>query len=241
MAAIAPNVPSARHESFASDLAGMFSFLIDPAAAARRLPRKLFWIAPVIFTSICAILYQLGSVPIMQHYLETAPAPANVPPEQYARGMQISLAVMRYSAYAMPIFILAVTAIMAGILLGLSSIAAVKVRFIELFNLIAGCGIISGLQTLAWLMILKAKGEISSQAELKPPLGLDIFLPAGTNKFLLATLGYFSVFQIWWIVMMILVYSTGFRVGKGKAAAVILPLVLFGLLMTLVGAAFQRS
>lgn len=240
MAAIAPDVPPER-ESFASDLAGIFSFFLDPAAAARRLPRKLFWIGPIVLASLATMAYLLVSGPIMQHFLETAPIPPNTNPAQYGRALQMQAMFFRISAYSTPLIAIIMTAIVSGILLALSSVLAVRTRFIELFNLVAGCGIISALQMLAWTIILKTKGEISSQAELKPPLGLDIVLPAGTNKFLLAFLGYFSIFQIWWIVMMVLIYSTAFRVSKAKAATVILPIVLFGLLAALVGAAFQRS
>ena len=77
-------------------------------------------------------------------------------------------------------------------------------------------------------------------AELRPALGLDIFLPEGTNKFLAAFLGFFSVFEIWWIVMLILILSTAFRVSKGKAVALVLPLVVLSLLFRLGSAAFSQ-
>jgi hypothetical protein len=75
---------------------------------------------------------------------------------------------------------------------------------------------------------------------LQPALGFDIFLPEGTNKFLMAFLGYFSVFEIWWIVMLVLIFAAAFRVSKGKAFAVIAPLVLLSLLWRVGAAALQR-
>jgi hypothetical protein len=116
----------------------------------------------------------------------------------------------------------------------------VKATFRQLFNLAAGCSLISVLESIAIIVILRAKGEVSSVAELRPALGLDIFLPEGTNKFLVAVLGYFSVFQIWWIVMLALVFAAAFRVDKSKAFLVIAPLVLLGFLWRVVAAAFQR-
>ena len=77
-------------------------------------------------------------------------------------------------------------------------------------------------------------------AELRPALGLDIFLPSGTNKVLAAVLGYFSVFEIWWIVMIVLIYSVAFRVTKSKALIVIFPLIVLSIVLRVAGAAFSH-
>jgi hypothetical protein len=116
----------------------------------------------------------------------------------------------------------------------------VSARFLALFNLLAGCSVITMLAGIASFVILKAKGEVSTQAELRPPLGLDIFLPPDANKYAAAFLGYFSVFEMWWIVMMVLIFSAAFRVSKGKAFAIVAPLILLAILFRVVGAAFQR-
>jgi hypothetical protein len=141
----------------------------------------------------------------------------------------------------MPVFLLIFNLIQAGILLASSTMVAVRARFFELFNLVSGCGIISALQMVAWAIILMLKHEISSPGEIRPPLGFDIFLPEGTNKFLFAGIGYFSLFTVWSLVMMILTYSAGFRVSKSKATFAVLPNFLLGFFFTLVGAAFQKS
>jgi hypothetical protein len=66
------------------------------------------------------------------------------------------------------------------------------------------------------------------------------FLAEGTNKFVLAFLGFFSVFEIWWAVMMALILASAFRVSKGKAFAVVAPLVLLGLLWHVGAAVFEK-
>jgi hypothetical protein len=116
----------------------------------------------------------------------------------------------------------------------------VNAKFVWLFNLLAGCSLIQLLGGLASFAILKAKGEVSTMAELRPALGLDIFMPEGANKYAVALLGYFSIFEIWWIVMMVLIFSAAFRVTKGKAFAIISPLIILSILFRVIGAAFQR-
>ena len=132
-------------------------------------------------------------------------------------------------------------AVQALILFGMCSIVTVNAKFRPLFNLVAGCSLIQMLAAIASLVILKAKGEASTMAELNPPLGLDIFLSEGTNKYLMGILGFFSLFEIWWAVMMVLTLSAAFRVSKGKAFAIVLPLLLLGLVFRLAGAMFQRG
>ena len=119
------------------------------------------------------------------------------------------------------------------------SILAVNAKFRMLLNLVAGCWLIQSLSDIASVVILKAKGEASTMAELTPPLGLDIFLSEGTNKLLMGFLGFFSLFGIWWIVMLVLVFSAAFRVSKGKAFAIIFPLLLIGLAFRLLMASRQ--
>ncbi len=241
MDAVAPHLPSERSEGLASDLLGVWNFLIDPAGAATRLSRKWFWITPLVIVSAAWIIYSLVQAPMLQHFLETAPTPPNTDPAAYAKGVQMQMAIQRFVPLFMPVLIGVTCLVNAAILLATSSMLAVRVTFLKLFNLIAGCALITGIQAIAWAVILKMKGEVSSVSELRPPLGLDIFLGENTNKLLLGFLGYFSVFQIWWFVMIVLIYSVGFRVSKGKAVMAILPILLFGLALTMLGAMFQKS
>jgi uncharacterized membrane protein YhaH (DUF805 family) len=131
MAAVAPtNVPSDRPESFASDLAGMFNFLIDPVAAARRLPRKWFWIGPLLVLCVAAAVYSMVSGPIGLRYAETAPMPANVTPAQYSQQLHIQAALQKFMPIVIPIFIIIGALIQTGILLATSSVLAVRAKFL---------------------------------------------------------------------------------------------------------------
>jgi hypothetical protein len=240
MATIVPELPGEQPESFGSDLAGMGSFFIDPTGAAKYLFRKWFWLGPLVLVGVISLVTYYLTLPMIQHVLEVTPPPANTPPEQYQKGMEIGMMIQRIVAILMPVWIAAIYAVSALILFAMCSVLSVNAKFLWLFNLLAGCSLIQLLGAIAGFVILKVKGEVSTMAELRPPLGLDIFMPESANKYAVALLGYFSVFEIWWIVMMVLVFSAAFRVSKGKAFAVILPLIILSLLFRVVGAAFQR-
>ena len=239
MSTLAPELPASSSSNFASDLAGIPSFLIDPAGAARRVHSKWFWVGPLVLFSIISIVASAVMIPITRHVLEVSPIPANTTPEQYQHGIEIGMTIQRVAMYFSPLIAAVLFAIQAAVLLGASAVFGVKAKFRELFNLIAGCSVIQMLAAVAALIILKAKGEIASKAELRPALGLDIFMPEGANKYLTAFFGYFSVFEIWWIVMIVLIFSLAFRVNKGKAFAVVSPLIVISLLFRLVAAIFS--
>jgi hypothetical protein len=240
METVVPELPVPHPESFLSDITGMFNFLIDPKGAARYVHSKWFWVAPVILTSIIGIAAGIMMQPIVRHVLEVTAPPPNVSPEQYQRSMAIGIKISQVAVYLAPVLVLATVAIDALVLFAACSVMSVKASFRSLFNLAAGTSIITSLAALATAAVLVGKGEVSTQAELRPPLGLDIFMPEAANKFLVAFVGYFSVFELWWIVMTVLVISAAFKVDKGKAAMIVTPLVLLGLLARVGGAVFQR-
>lgn len=241
MSTTVPELPAEGRESFADDLAGMGNFFIDPEGAAKRVFRKWFWIGPLIVASLVAIVAGYIRIPITQHVVETMPLPANASPEQYQRGMELSQKLQWIFLWAAPVAAAALYALDALILFAMSSMMSVTTKFLWLFNLVAGCSLIQALAAIASIIILKAKGEVSTLAELQPPLGPDIFLPQGANKYAAAFLGYFSIFEIWWIVMMVLIFSKAFRVSKGKAFGILLPIILLSLVLRVVFAAFQRT
>lgn len=240
MSTMAPELPSERTETFGDDLAGMGSFFIDPPGAARRVLTKWFWVGPLIIVGIVSVIAGYLTLPIVQHVMEVMPQPANVPPEQYQRGLEIGMMFQRVLMWFAPVFAAVIYALEALILLAMCSVMSVTAKFRWLFNLVAGCGLIEVLAKIAVVIILKAKGELSTMAELQPALGLDIFLPEGSNKYAVAFLGYFSIFEIWWIVMMVLIFSAAFRTTKGKAFAVVLPLIVLSLIFRVGAAVFQR-
>jgi hypothetical protein len=240
MATIVPGSPAQGRETFGDDVAGMGSFYIDPQGAARRIFHKWFWIGPLIVFSIVSVIASYLMMPMVRHVLEVSPIPPGSTPEQYQRGMEIGLTIQRVSMYFSPLIVAAIMALQTVIILATCSILTIEVKFRWLFNLVAGCSLIQVLASIASLIILKTKGEVSTMAEMRPALGLDIFVPEGTSKYAMAFLGYFSVFEIWWIMMMVLIFSAAFRVSKGKAFGAILPLIVLSILLRIGAAVFQK-
>ncbi len=233
-----PTVPVAEAGSFMSDVSGMFSFFIDPQGAARRLPRKWFWVAPLILFSIVFVVVSLLNMPIMQQVMLNSPPPGNVNPEQFQQSMRIGLMIQKVGIWLTPLFFVIFSAISALIVLGTCSVMDLRARFLPLFNLMAGLSLFAALQAIVQTIIIHAKGDITTVAELQPAVGLDIFTGEGTNKALVGFLAFFNVFEIWQIVMAVLILAAAYRVSKGKAFIAVLPLYVIALIFKVVGAMF---
>jgi hypothetical protein len=240
LATTLPGSSAQGRETFGDDLAGMGSFYIDPQGAARRVFHKWFWVGPLVIFSVVSAVASYVMLPMVQHVLEVAPIPSGASPDQYQRGMDMALTVQRASMYFTPLIVGFILAVQALVIFATCSILTVDVKFRWIFNLVAGCSLIQALAAIASLVAVKAKGEVSTMAEMRPALGLDIFFPEGTSKYAMAFLGYFSIFEIWWMVMAVLIFSAAFRVSKGKAFAAILPLVVLSLVFRVGVAAFQK-
>ena len=241
MSTVLSDVPAEQPESMADNLAGMGSFFIDPAAAAGRVHRKWFWVGPLIVFSIVSSIASYLMLPIVQHVMEVMPIPSGVDPERFQKGIAMTVTITRISMFLTPVVAVIIYLIQALVIYASGSVMGVNAKFRSIFNLVAGCSLIQVLSSVAALVILKAKGDVSSTAELRPALGLDIFMPEGANKYLTAFLGYFSVFEIWWIVMVVLIFSIAFRVSKGKAFAIVLPWIVLSLVFRVGAAMLQRT
>jgi hypothetical protein len=234
-------VEQPRSANFLTDFAGITDFLIDARGAARRLPRKLFWIAPIVVVSIIMLVCGVMNFPIVQQAMTNQPPPANVSPEQFQNQMRIGFMIQRVATFFSPVLLIVILAISSLVIMASCVIVDLKPKFLEMFNLMAGLSIIDGLKVIATTVVLHMKGEPSGIADLQPALGLDIFAPTGTSKVLVAFLGYLNVFGIWQIIMAILIFAAAYRVSKTKAAVALIPLFALGLLLRLVGAMFSRT
>ncbi len=236
-----PELPTAEEKgSLAGDLLGMFNFFIDPGAAAKLIKHKLFWIGPLVLISVVTVVVTMATLPFIIHVIEVAPPPPNTDPAAYQKSLPTIIGFYRIVPFLTPIFVVIFSLIATLVLFGTTAVMQIKAKFVWLFNLIMGCGLINMLQSIATYFVLRGKGEVETQAELQPPLGLDIFMPESMNKMLLAFVGFFTPFMIWYIVMFVLIFAIAFKVSKGKAVAAITPMIVILLLLKLVGAAFQR-
>lgn len=229
--------------SFATDLAAMANVFIDPSATVKSIDRKLLWLWPIILTGIVATILAVTVAPMsVQLAMQNQAQLQQMSADQMQRAMSIGTLVAKIMAYLAPVWMVVILLILSGLLMAACNVMSMKATFRQLFTLLSVCSLIPMLQVVATYVVIHAKaGQIQSVEELSPPFGLDILLGAGGSKYLVAALHYFSLFQVWYLVVLAIGLAALTKSSKGKAFAAVTPIWLLPLLITLVATIFRQT
>lgn len=222
-------------------LAGILNVFFDPAATAKRVVMRWFWIYPFIISCAVTIFYTFALQPYALKAQEIAFRDRGMTGEQLQNAIAMTQKFSIIGPIIAPIFILIFVALTAWLISVASSIIDVRTRFRHLFSLVMVSGMIPLIQLIASIFVLRSKSvdDITSSQDLKPPFGLDIFIH-DLPKPLEAVLGFFSIFEIWTIVMMALIFAAMTGSSKGKGFFATCPAWLLGLIFAVLGGLFQR-
>ena len=224
---------------FGEQLSGMLNIFIDPEAAVKQVRRKLSWLWPLLIAGVVTATLGYLNIPLTIRAMQMNP-PGGMTGEQLERSMGMIQTMQKVGVFASPVIMAGVLALSAAILLGSCSVLGMRTTFRDLFSLVCHGSLIGMLQAIAGFVVIRMKGdEIQTVEELRPSFGLGLFFHEGIGKPALAVMDYFSIFTIWYIVILSLALAclTGSSKGKGFAAAA--PAWLIGLLF-FVGISFLQ-
>jgi len=243
---VAPQQQQAGEEAGASSgLAGMLSVFIDPARTARGASAKLAWLWPVITLAIIYMVFGYLMLPFTLQAIDARLTQAiqqqGAPAERLEAARNITMMITRVAFVFTPLVIIGFLALFAWLVMVTGSMVGLRAKFREVFALMSACSLISGLQYIATYIVLRTKGdEITSQEQLTPPFGLDIFLQ-DVHGPLLALLNFFSIFEIWYLIVFTVGLAALAKTSKGKAFAAITPAWLIPLILRMIQAAVQGA
>jgi hypothetical protein len=221
----------------------MFNAFVDPMGLAKQVKAKLFWLWPL--ATICIIYLAIGylmlpyTLQLVDFAMQQRASAQNIPPERMESARTMAHAISQAGITFTPIFVIAFLALFAWLVVVTGSMVGLRAKFRDVFSLMAACSLISSLQVIATYIVVRTKGdEIQSPEQLMAPFGADIFLQ-DIHGPLLALVNFFSIFEIWYIVILglSLAYLTGS--SKGKAFAAITPAWLIPLLLSVLRAKFS--
>jgi len=209
---------------------GMLNAFVDPAGLAKRVPAPLSWLWPVILLCIIYGVVTYLLLPYALALIDLRMSQQNVPVEQLERARTITHMVTQIGVLFTPLIWIGVLALLALLVGALGSIVGLRTKFM------AACQLISALQVIATYIVIRARGdEITSQEQLAPPFGLDIFLQ-NIHGPLLALVNFFSIFEAWYLIVLTFGLAYLGKVSKGKAFFAIMPAWLLGLAYRVVAA-----
>jgi hypothetical protein len=220
--------------SVGSGILGMFNAFVDPVGLAKAAKAKLFWLWPFIVVMIVFIVVGNLMAPYSMQLMDAKMAERGAPANQIEAMHKFAFV----GAYITPIVILLFVMLGAWLVSLTGSIFGVNAKFRDVFSISMACTLIGCLQYIATYIVVRTKGdEIVNQEQLTPAFGLDIFIPA--HGIPLAILNFFSIFEIWSMVIFALAIAALTGASKGKAFAAITPSWLIPLLLRIVSAAFS--
>lgn len=219
---------------------GVFNVFIDPAATARSVPAPYAWLLPLAIFCVVFAIYNWLNIPLTMRVMALNP-PNGATGEQLERIRSITETSLKVGTFVGPLFIIGITALLALLTNLLAAAMSMKTKFRDVFTLICSVSLIGVLQIIAGYIVLRAKGDdIQSMQQLRPSFGLDIFFPDLKGP-AFAVLNFFSIFEVWSLVMLALSLAALTKSSKGKAFAAITPWWLVTLLFAVVGSLFQRG
>ncbi|MBZ5611803.1 MAG: YIP1 family protein [Acidobacteriia bacterium] len=228
--------------SVGSGLIGMLNAFVDPKGTARLVPAPLFWLWPLLTLAIIYGVFGYLMLPYTMQLIDARMsqqfAQQNVPPERAEAAQRVAHMFAQFTFVLTPVSVIVFLVVMAWLVSLMGSIVGLRAKFRNVFSLMAACSLITALQTIAVYIVLRVKGdEIQSQEQLTPPFGLDIFLQ-DVHGPLLAVLNFFSIFEIWYLVVLVLGLAYLSKSSVGKAFAALTPAWLLPLLFRMIGMMF---
>jgi hypothetical protein len=227
----------------ASGLVGMLNAFVDPMGLAKRVKAKLFWLWPLI--TICIVYIVMGylmlpyTMQLVDFSMQQRAASQSIPPDRMETARNMAHTFSQVGIAFTPVFVVGILALLAWLVVVTGSMVGLRAKFRDVFSLMAACSLITALQVIAAYIVVRTKGdEIQSPEQLMAPFGADIFIQ-DVHGAMLAFLNFFSIFEIWYLVILglSLAYLTGS--SKGKAFAAITPAWLVLLLLAMVSAKFS--
>jgi hypothetical protein len=187
-------------------------------------------VLPLVIMSVISIVLGFMQAPIAMRVMEQNP-PGNMTAEQFAQARGMIETMQKVGSFFAPIIIVVITLISAGLLLLMCFMLGLKPKMSDLFTILMYSGLIVTLGQIAGFLVVRAKADqLQSIEELRPALGLDIFIHTA-SKPVQAILNYFSIFTIWYLVALTVAVAALTGASKGKAFIAIIPVILIGMLL----------
>jgi|SRR5580658_1532975 hypothetical protein len=222
---------------------GMLNVFVDPKTTAKDVPAPLSWLWPIITLTIIYIVTGYLMLPYVMNLIDVRInqqiSQQNTPVEQAERARTVAHAIYQFYPLAIPVIVVVFILFFGWLVSAMASMAGLRTKFRDVFSLMAACSLIPALQSIATYIVLRAKGdEITSQDQLTPPFGLDIFLQ-NIHGGLLGLVNFFSIFQIWYLIVLTLALAYLGKSTKGKAFFAITPAWLLPLVIRVIQGMFQ--
>jgi len=240
-----PSAPAPAAEPAPSSFGRIFGVLFSPDATFASIARRPTWVAPLLVLLVLSIVsgfIMSSRIDWSAPAREAMEARKDVPREAQERAVRMAGAMGKVIAYAGPVFLVIILAIVAGILLLAFRMFGGEGNFAQAWAATLYAYMPSVIKSIAFLIILVAKGETGvsplAMATLVRSNPAFLFDPK-TNPMGFALATNLDLFSLWVMVLLIIGFAHLAKVSKGKSAAVVVSLYIVKCLLGLIGPAMQ--
>ena len=217
----------------------ILNIFIDPAESVRNMEGRFAWVWPFLLSSIVGIGISFLIAPVMVQLMRTNP-PGNIPAESLEKAIETMGKMQTFTAVIQPLGLGIMLAITSLLLFAACSVLDVKAKFMQLFTLVSHAGLVLSLGAVAGAIVVKMKGELQSMLELQPSFGPDMLLPEGSSGVLIGFMKCLDLFHLWYYVVLVLALAAMFKVSKGKALGIAVPIIFLMFIFTMATSMFSN-
>lgn len=215
-------------------LLAILNIFVRPAETVRLTKgNKLAWFWPIVLGGFALGVYNHTLPRATMQALRNEP-PAGMDAAKLDALVGNMEVLSRFTTISSPMLYAVMILLGAVLTFAMCVILQANVRFPDLYNFMAHVGLINSLQTLCLVAVLRGKGPGIGPKDLTPSFGLDVFLAEDVSKFVRGVAGFFTVFTVWHIVVLVVGFAALTGVSKGRAFLATAPSWLVGLLYAVV-------
>lgn len=202
-----------------SPLRGLYEVFWAPGELMERLRERPHWIAPLVAVAVITIALAFA----MQPYSQKAALsliPENLSAEQRAVAIERMQRGGVVGPLVAPVTIVLKTLLSAAVLLGLATMLAGGGRFKPYFAACMHANLIQMAAGLVnfWIIHLRGVDAVSTMMDLQWAIGLNLLVTT-ENPALHALLSSVSVFELWYLAVLVIAVEKLSRCGRGQAIA----------------------
>jgi hypothetical protein len=249
MAAVPSTTPELTRLSEGSRLVDTF---IAPSKTFAVLKRSSAWWGPFLVMAILSLLFvmvvdqKIGFRKVVENQIQLSPKASDriekLPTADRERTIEQQTTVTKFISYGYPAVILLWNALIAAILFATFKFAlSAHLGFIRSYAIVMYASLPLAIKTVLAVMVVMA-GANTDSFTFQNPVATNpgYFVNAAENHVLYSVLTALDIFMIWTLVITALGFSTGTKVKRRTAFAVVFGwYIVFVLASTGIGAAFS--
>jgi hypothetical protein len=219
-----------------SEGARLINTFVAPSKTFTDIRRNASWWVPWLVISIVSIAFmqtvgaKIGWEQVTRNELQISGRAEKfdqAPPEQRAKGVQLSATIYKIAGYASPVTVLLATLVVGGILMALFNFGAgAEVTFKQSMAIVLYAwlpGILSSILGIVSVIVGSNSDSFKEGFNLRNPVATNpaYLMDPTRNKFLYGMASAADVFVIWIIILAGIGFSSVSKVKKGTAIGMI--------------------